>query len=170
MIEILPDVVTSPMLTAEWENKLLQMEKGQISESEFMDSITELVKKLIADYSTVSEDAKRVFSADNTAENVGVCPRCGNAVAERKLSYCCMAKGCDFVLWKDNKFMQSIGLNFTKKVATALVSGGGYIAKNLTSKKSGNKYSAKITLTENGGKYPAYHMELLQERKKDKER
>ena len=170
MIEILPDVVTSPMLTAEWENKLLQMEKGQINESEFMDSITELVKKLIADYATVSEDAKRVFSADSTSESIGICPRCGNAVAERKLSYCCMAKGCDFVLWKDNKFMQSIGLNFTKKVATALVSSGGYIAKNLTSKKTGNKYSAKITLTENGGKYPAYHMELLQERKKDKER
>jgi len=170
MIEILPDVVTSPMLTAEWENKLLQMEKGLISESAFMDSITELVKKLIADYSTVSEDAKRVFSADSTAESIGICPRCGNAVEERKLSYCCMAKGCDFVLWKDNKFMQSIGLNFTKKVAVALVSGGGYIAKNLTSKKTGNKYSAKITLTENGGKYPAYHMELLQERKKDKER
>jgi len=170
MIEILPDVVTSPMLTAEWENKLLQMEKGLINESAFMDSITELVKKLIADYSTVTEDAKRVFSADSTAESIGICPRCGNAVAERKLSYCCMAKGCDFVLWKDNKFMQSIGLNFTKKVAVALVSGGGYIAKNLTSKKTGNKYSAKITLTENGGKYPAYHMELLQERKKDKER
>lgn len=170
MIEILPDVVTSPMLTAEWENKLLQMEKGLISESAFMDSITELVKKLITDYSTVSEDAKRVFSADSTAESIGICPRCGNAVEERKLSYCCMAKGCDFVLWKDNKFMQSIGLNFTKKVAAALVSGGGYIAKNLTSKKTGNKYSAKITLTENGGKYPAYHMELLQERKKDKER
>ena len=170
MIEILPDVVTSPMLTAEWENKLLQMEKGLISESAFMDSITELVKKLITDYSTVSEDAKRVFSADSTAESIGICPRCGNAVEERKLSYCCMAKGCDFVLWKDNKFMQSIGLNFTKKVATALVSGSGYIAKNLTSKKTGNKYSAKITLTENGGKYPAYHMELLQERKKDKER
>lgn len=170
MIEILPDVVTSPMLTAEWENKLLQMEKGLINESAFMDSITELVKKLIADYSTVSEDAKRVFSADSTAESIGICPRCGNAVEERKLSYCCMAKGCDFVLWKDNKFMQSIGLNFTKKVAVALVSGGGYIAKNLTSKKTGNKYSAKITLTENGGKYPAYHMELLQERKKDKER
>lgn len=170
MIEILPDVVTSPMLTAEWENKLLQMEKGLISESAFMDSITELVKKLIADYSAVTEDAKRVFSADSTAESIGICPRCGNAVEERKLSYCCMAKGCDFVLWKDNKFMQSIGLNFTKKVAVALVSGGGYIAKNLTSKKTGNKYSAKITLTENGGKYPAYHMELLQERKKDKER
>ena len=170
MVEILPEVVTSPMLTAEWENKLLQMEKGLISESEFMNSITELVKKLIADYSTVSEDAKRVFSEDGTAESIGICPRCGNAVAERKLSYCCMAKGCDFVLWKDNKFMQSIGLNFTKKVAKALVSGGGYIAKNLTSKKTGNKYSAKITLTENGGKYPAYHMELLQERKKDKER
>lgn len=170
MIEILPNVVTSPMLTAEWENKLLQMEKGLISESAFMDSITELVNKLITDYSTVSEDAKRVFSADSTAESIGICPRCGNAVEERKLSYCCMAKGCDFVLWKDNKFMQSIGLNFTKKVAAALVSGGGYIAKNLTSKKTGNKYSAKITLTENGGKYPAYHMELLQERKKDKER
>ncbi len=170
MIEILPEVVTSPMLTAEWENKLLQMEKGIISEQEFMDSITELVKKLIADYSTVSEDAKSVFYEDSKAESIGICPRCGNVVSERKLSYCCMAKGCDFVLWKDDKFMQSIGLNFTKKVAAALVSGGGYIAKNLTSKKTGNKYSAKITLTENGGKYPAYHMELLQDRKKNKER
>ena len=135
-----------------------------------MDSITELVKKLITDYSTVSEDAKRVFSEDSTAESIGVCPRCGNAVEERKLSYCCMAKGCDFVLWKDNKFMQNIGLNFTKKVAAALVSDGSYIAKNLISKKTGNKYNAKITVIENGGKYPAYHMELLQERKKDKER
>ena len=170
MIEILPEVVTSPMLTAEWENKLLQMEKGTISESEFMESITELVKTLISDYSNISEDARRVFATENAAESIGVCPRCGNVVEERKLSYCCMAKGCDFVLWKENKFMQSIGLNFTKKVAVALVSGGGYIAKNLISKKNGNKYSAKITLTENGGKYPAYHMELLQERKKEKER
>lgn len=170
MIEMLPEVITSPILTAEWENKLLQMEKGTISESEFMDSITELVKTLISDYSNVSEDARRVFATENAAESIGVCPRCGNSVEERKLSYCCMAKGCDFVLWKENKFMQSIGLNFTKKVAVALVSGGGYIAKNLISKKNGNKYSAKITLTENGGKYPAYHMELLQDRKKDKER
>lgn len=170
MIEILPEVVTSPMLTAEWENKLLQMEKGIISEREFMESITELVKTLIADYSNVSDDARSVFATENAAESIGVCPRCGNSVEERKLSYCCMAKGCDFVLWKENKFMQSIGLNFTKKVAVALVSGGGYIAKNLVSKKTGNKYHAKITLIENGGKYPAYHMELLQERKKDKER
>lgn len=170
MIEILPEVITSPTLTAEWENKLLQMEKGIISEQEFMDSITELVKKLVSDYSNIGEDAKRIFVEDSKAESIGICPRCGNAVAERKLSYCCMAKGCDFVLWKDNKFMQSIGLNFTKKVAVALISGGGYIAKNLTSKKTGNKYSAKITLAENGGKYPAYQMELLQERKKGVER
>ena len=170
MIEILPDVVTSPTLTAEWENRLLQMEKGLIGEREFMDSITELVKNLIADYADVGEDARRIFSEGDKADSIGICPRCGNAVEERKLSYCCMAKGCNFALWKDNKFMQSIGLNFTKKVAAALVSGGGYIAKNLISKKTGNRYSAKITLIENGGKYPAYHMELLQERKKDKER
>ena len=170
MIEILPDAVTSPTLTAEWENRLLQMEKGLIGEREFMDSITELVKNLIADYADVGEDARRIFSEGDKADSIGICPRCGNAVEERKLSYCCMAKGCDFALWKDNKFMQSIGLNFTKKVAEALVSGGGYIAKNLISKKTGNRYSAKITLIENGGKYPAYHMELLQERKKDKER
>ncbi len=170
MIEILPDVVTSPTLTAEWENRLLQMEKGLIGEREFMDSITELVKNLIADYADVGEDARRIFSEGDKADSIGICPRCGSAVEERKLSYCCMAKGCDFALWKDNKFMQSIGLNFTKKVAAALVSGVGYIAKNLISRKTGNRYSAKITLIENGGKYPAYHMELLQERKKDKER
>jgi DNA topoisomerase-3 len=66
--------------------------------------------------------------------------------------------------------MQSIGLSFTKKVAVALLKNGAYKAKGLVSKKTGKSYDAMIRLVENGGKYPGYQMELLHDRKMQKER
>ena len=66
--------------------------------------------------------------------------------------------------------MQSIGLNFTKAVATALVTKGFYTAKHLTSKKTGKKYSAKISLVDGGSKYPSYDMEFVSDKQKGKER
>lgn len=169
LIALLPEVVKSPMLTAEWENKLLLMEKGEVSEDSFMQSITDLVKKLICDYADVGEAGKAVF-AQSTNEVICTCPRCGGSVVERKQSYSCMEKGCDFALWKENKFMQSIGLSFTRKVSEALLKKGEYLAKNLVSKKTGKKYSAKIKLVENGGKYPGYEMEFVNDRKRGQER
>ena len=169
LIALLPEVVKSPMLTAEWENKLLLMEKGEVSEDSFMQSITDLVEKLICEYADVGEAGKAVF-AQSANEVICTCPRCGGSVVERKQSYSCMEKGCDFALWKENKFMQSIGLSFTRKVAEALMKKGEYLAKNLVSKKTGKKYSAKIKLVENGGKYPGYEMEFVNDRKRGQER
>ena len=74
------------------------------------------------------------------------------------------------MLWKDNKFMKNIGLSLTKAVATSLVTKGFYVAKNLTSKKTGKKYSAKILLVDNGEKYPGYDMEFINDKKKEIER
>ena len=154
------------MLTAEWENQLLLMEQGEVTEDSFMQSITELVKKLICDYAQVGEEEKSVFSGASKADTIGICPRCGGAVVERKQSYSCAERDCDFALWKENKFMQSIGLSFTRKVAEALINKGSYLAKNLVSKKTGKKYAARIRLVENGGKYPGYDMEFVNDRKK----
>lgn len=170
LIALLPEVVKSPMMTAEWENQLLLMEQGEVTEDSFMQSITELVKKLVCDYAQVGEDEKSVFSGALKADTIGICPRCGGAVVERKQSFSCAERDCDFALWKENKFMQSIGLSFTRKVAEALINKGSYLAKNLVSKKTGKKYAARIRLVENGGKYPGYDMEFVNDRKKDKER
>lgn len=118
------------------------------------------------------EQDKQSF-ADKLREKaavIGTCPRCGGTVSECKIGYACETKDCNFVLWKDNKFMKSIGLSFTKTVATALVGKGFYTAKNLVSAKTGNKYSAKILLVENGGKYPGYDMEFINDKKKGIER
>ena len=172
LISLLHDAVKSPTMTAEWENKLLLMEHGEMSEDVFMEGITDFVKQLIADYSVVKEQDKQSF-ADKLREKaavIGTCPRCGGTVSECKIGYACETKDCNFVLWKDNKFMKSIGLSFTKTVATALVGKGFYTAKNLVSAKTGNKYSAKILLVENGGKYPGYDMEFINDKKKGIER
>ena len=166
LIALLPEVVKSPIMTAEWENQLLLMEQGEVTEDSFMQSITELVKKLVCDYAQVGEDEKSVFSGASKADTIGICPRCGGAVVERKQSFSCAERDCDFALWKENKFMQSIGLSFTRKVAEALINKGSYLAKNLVSKKTGKKYAARIRLVENGGKYPGYDMEFVNDRKK----
>ena len=172
LISLLPDTVKSPTMTAEWENKLLLMERGEISEKAFMVGITDFVKGLVTDYSVVSEQDKQSFTEKlrDKAALIGTCPRCGGTVSECKIGYACEKKECDFVLWKDNKFMKNIGLSLTKAVAASLVTKGFYIAKNLTSKKTGKKYSAKILLVDNGEKYPGYDMAFINDKKKEIER
>jgi DNA topoisomerase-3 len=168
LIDLLPDSVKSPMLTAQWENQLLQLERGELTEDGFMQGITQLVEQLVHDYANVGSETS--FESLAETEKLGICPRCGGAVVERKLSYCCSVRDCNFALWKDNRFMQSIGLSFTKKVAVALLKNGAYKAKGLVSKKTGKSYDAMIRLVENGEKYPGYQMELLHDRKMQKER
>lgn len=172
LISLLPDTVKSPTMTAEWENKLLLMERGEVSGKAFMVGITDFVKGLVTDYSVVSEQDKQSFTEKlrEKAAQIGTCPRCGGEVSECKIGYACEKKDCNFVLWKDNKFMKNIGLSLTKAVATSLVIKGFYVAKNLTSKKTGKKYSAKILLVDNGEKYPGYDMEFINDKKKEIER
>jgi DNA topoisomerase-3 len=166
LMEILPDVIKSPMLTAEWENQLLQMEQGQVTEEDFMQSITRLVEKLVCDYSQV-DATDRAMIGGTKEEQIALCPRCGSPVVERKQTYGCSARDCDFVLWKNNKFMQSIGLSFTRNVADSLLTTGEYLASGLVSKKTGKRYSAKIKVVDNGGKYPSYEMEFVKKKKKE---
>lgn len=172
LISLLPETVKSSTMTAEWENKLLLMEHGKVSEEVFMNDIKGFVSQLISDYAEVKEQDKQSFAEKlrEKAAVIGTCPRCGGSVSECKVGYACETKNCNFVLWRDNKFMKSIGLSFTKAVAVALIGKGFYLAKNLKSAKTGNKYSAKILLVENGGKYPVYDMEFVNDKKKGIER
>ncbi|MCD8012013.1 MAG: DNA topoisomerase III, partial [Lachnospiraceae bacterium] len=170
LIEILPETVKSPGMTAEWENQLLKMEQGEVSADEFMQNITQLVTSLVEDYADVGTDARKIFSGVSDADSIGICPRCGAKIVERKQSYSCCNRKCDFALWKENRYMQSIGLDFTRKVAESMLKKGYYLAKGLESKRTGKKYDAKIRLVENGGKYPGFEMEFVNRKKRGKER
>lgn len=170
LIGLLPESIKSPQLTAEWENRLLEVEGGMLTDSDFMDGIIQLVEQLIKDYSNVDDGVKRAFQEPVLSEVLGKCPRCGSSVVERKQTFGCTQKSCDFALWKNNRFFDSIGHSLTKKVAIALLKDKGYKAKGLKSKQNGKSYDAIIKLVDHGEKYPSFEMEFMQEQLKSKKK
>ncbi len=48
LVSVLPESLKSASLTAEWEQKLKQVEKGELSPESFMESVTEYISDLIA--------------------------------------------------------------------------------------------------------------------------
>ena len=105
LVTVLPEVLTSPQLTADWENKLSLVAKGELSPETFMEGIESMAKELIARYSHISEDKQKLFAPQK--ESVGVCPRCGQPVFEGKKNFYCGDRGCGFVLWKNDRFWTS---------------------------------------------------------------
>ena len=107
LISILPETLTSPSLTAQWENCLTEIAKGAADPEEFMAGIEEQVRSLVRDYSSVSSDGQKLFQAEHVV--IGVCPRCGEPVYEGKKNYYCSNRNCQFVMWKHgNQFCEII--------------------------------------------------------------
>ena len=80
---ILPDMLKSPQLTAEWESRLTEIAKGNADPDEFMGGIAELTRELVKQYSHITEDGKKLFAPEKEA--IGTCPRCGSpCMRERK--------------------------------------------------------------------------------------
>lgn len=102
---VLPDVLTSPQLTAEWENTLTAIAKGEADPDGFMAGIEEMTRGLISSYSQISEDAQKLFQKERVA--IGKCPRCGEAVYEGKKNYYCGNRACQFVMWKNDRFLRN---------------------------------------------------------------
>ena len=101
LITVLPEALQSPLLTAGWEQRLGEVERGTLSPEEFMDGIAALVRALVRDYQPVS-GWEVLFPSDR--ETVGHCPRYGGAVTESRKGFFCENRNCRFVLWKDRKF------------------------------------------------------------------
>ena len=158
LASILPETLTSPLLTAEWENRLAEIADGKYSDTEFMAGIENLVTELVQTYSFISEDKKDIFNTPR--EVIGKCPRCGADVYESKSNFCCSDKDCGFVMWKKDKFFVSKKKELTKKIAADLLMKGKSPVKGLYSEKSGKTYNAIIVLADTGGKYVNYKMEF----------
>ena len=154
---ILPEVLTSPQLTAEWETRLTGIAKGSDSPDDFMRSIEEMTAGLVKTYSAISEDKAKLFTPQREA--IGTCPRCGAAVYEGKKNYYCSDMACSFVMWKNDLFFQQRKKTFTKAIAAALLKDGKVKIKGMYSTKTGKTFDGVVLLADTGGKYVNFRVE-----------
>ena len=162
LIAVLPDNIKSPILTAEWESMLKQVEHGELSATSFMDQIADMSRTLVKEHTAPEERFADLFpSSKGTGhEAVGVCPRCGAPVYEGKKGFFCDNRECSFALWKDNRFFSSKKKSITKSVAAALLKEGRISMSGLYSEKTGKTYDAEVILDDTGGKYVNFKLEF----------
>ena len=162
LILVLPDNIKSPMLTAEWESMLKQVERGEVSAEAFMEGIADMSRALVKNHTAPEERFAGLFpdAKGNGCEAVGTCPRCGGTVYEGKKGFFCDNRDCSFVLWKDNKFFSSKKKTITKSVAAALLKEGRISISGLYSEKTGRNYDAVVILDDTGGKYVNFKLEF----------
>lgn len=158
LISILPEPLTSPMLTAEWEQQLTEIAKGAASPDTFLDGIRDMVRTLISDHSQVSEEGRTLFVPERAS--VGICPRCGKPVYEGKKNFACSDRSCGFILWKDDRFWTSRKKVLTAKMAADLLKKGRILVKGMWSEKKGVAYDAAVLLDDTGEKYVHYKLEF----------
>ena len=154
---VLPESLTFPALTAEWENRLIEIAKGNADPDEFMAEIEAQVRQLVKTYSCISADKQNLFQSERVI--IGKCPRCGENVYEGKKNFYCGNRGCQFVMWKNDRFFEQRKKAFTPKIAAALLKNGKAKVKGLYSEKTGKTYDATVLLADTGGKYVNYRVE-----------
>ena len=163
LVKVMPEYLKSALMTAEWENQLLLMEKGEITDTQFMGEITSLVRKILEVCREIPEEERRRFQTER--EVIGKCPVCGCDVFEGKQNFYCSNRQCDFALWKENRFLGSMEKNLDKKMARELLDKACTHVKGLYSKKKDMKFDADLLLTLEDGK-PRFHLEFPKKKKK----
>ena len=156
LITVLPEQLRSPKLTAEWEHKLGEIEKGKLSADAFISDITDMVSDLTANYKAVS-GAEVLFPSGRDV--IGKCPRCGSDVTESTKGFFCENTACHFGMWRDNKFFKLKHITLTKKQASELLKNGRVFVNGLYSEKTGKTYDAWVVLDDNG-EFVRYRIEF----------
>ena len=159
LVSVLPDMLTSPQLTAEWENNLTQIAKGAADAGEFMQRIEAMARELVKE-NTAADKGKAAFTGGEEKPSVGKCPRCGSPVHEGKKNFYCSNRDCAFTMWKNDRFFEERKVTFTPKIAAALLKSGKANVKGLYSPKTGKTYDGSIVLADTGGKYVNYKIEI----------
>ena len=159
LVSVLPDMLTSPQLTAEWENNLTQIAKGAADAGEFMQHIEAMARELVKENAT-ADKSKAAFTGGEEKPSIGKCPRCGCPVHEGKKNFYCSNRDCAFTMWKNDRFFEERKVTFSVKIAAALLKSGKANVKGLYSPKTGKTYDGSIVLADTGGKYVNYKIEI----------
>ena len=147
LITVLPEQLQSPLLTAEWENKLKQIERGEMEADVFLSGITDMLRELIESYTAVP-GSEVLFPSGRTV--VGRCPRCGSDVTESRKGFFCEKNECRFGLWRDNKYLENKRIDLTRADAEALLRDGRVHLDHIYSEKTDSTYAADLLMEDNG--------------------
>lgn len=150
LISILPEVLKSPKLTADWENSLMQIERGEKNAEDFMNSISVFTGNMIRSNMNHSSEAAGKFADASVRDVIGKCPRCGSPVYEGQKSFYCSGKECKFFIVKDNKLLSSMKKKVTKTMVAALLKDGRTHVKGLYSQKKDKLFDADIVMEDTG--------------------
>ena len=147
LITVLPEQLQSPLLTAEWEYRLGEIERGELAPEDFMAEITAMLKELVGTYQVI-KGSEYLFTPPR--EVVGKCPRCGGEIAEMQKGFFCQDKSCKFAIWKNSKWWAAKRKQPTKAIVAALLKDGRARVTGLYSEKSGKTYDATVVLEDTG--------------------
>ena len=141
LVTVMPEQIQSPEMTADWENKLLRIERGEMEPEEFMTEIKEMISSLV-------NTTEAVKGANALMKNkvIGACPNCGRNVVEREKGWFCENRECRFALWKDNAYFKRLGKHLDGRVVDKLLRDGRVRLKDCKSAK-GKTYNATVLLS-----------------------
>lgn len=157
LIRVMPENLKSAGLTAEWENRLLLMERGELNGEQFMDDIVAMLEEILNGCRKIPEEERNRFQT--AKELIGKCPVCGSDIFEGKRNFYCSNRQCDFALWKDNRFLEGMEKKLDKKMAKELLDKACTHVKGLYSKKKDSRFDADLLMTLENGK-PKFHLEF----------
>lgn len=148
LVAVMPEHLKSPKMTAEWENTLMQIERGEVTDRSFLQGISNLVTNLVSTHTSIDSEEKNRFASSTEKESIGSCPRCQSPVYEGKSNYYCSNRECSFCLWKNSAYLNNLKKPMTKKMATEFLHKGRVHGKGLYSSRTGKTFDADIVLTE----------------------
>jgi DNA topoisomerase-3 len=157
LIRVMPENLKSAGLTAEWENRLLLMERGELNGEQFMDDIVTMLEEILNGCRKIPEEERNRFQT--AKELIGKCPVCGSDIFDGKRNFYCSNRQCDFALWKDNRFLEGMEKKLDKKMAKELLDKACTHVKGLYSKKKDARFDADLLMTLENGK-PKFHLEF----------
>ena len=142
LIAVLPETLRSPLLTAQWENQLCQVEHGNLASDDFLSSIETMIRDQV-DHAQADPQALTLFPTGR--RKVAKCPCCGYPVSEAEKGYFCENRECGFGLFKDNKFFAARGKRLDAATAVTLLNDGKAAVKGMIA-KSGKKYDGTVVM------------------------
>ena len=157
LVTVMPEQIQSPSMTADWEEKLLLIERRKYESEAFLNEIQEMISALVQTYEKVQ--GSEVLMAKEV-RTVGVCPVCGSSVEERQKGFFCSNRQCRFALWKNNRYFESIGKNLTATVAQKLLSDRKIRLKGCKSAKTGRMFDATVVMNVTAEGKAQYSMEF----------
>ena len=157
LVTVMPEQIQSPSMTADWEEKLLLIEKGEYASEDFMDEIKDVIAGLIQNYEVI-RDSEVLLSKEANA--IGKCPVCGSAVEDKAKAFFCSNRACKFALWKNNRYFDSIGKSMTSATAQKLLGSGKVKLKGCKSKKTGNTFDTTVYMEVSDDGSTKFNMEF----------